>query len=360
MNYYIHTPFCNGKCGYCVFYSEGSFSADMVEAWLTKVCRELTALPQADCETIYIGGGTPSILTVPQLERLFEAIAHLAPTAATEISMEANPETLTEEKVAFLRGHITRLSIGVQSFQAPLRRTLGRKCSQEVLENALATVKKANLPHWNIDLIYAIPGQTPAMWQMELEQAAALGCDHISCYNLTPEEGAALASELIPDEDDSAAMWQAAQELLGASGISRYEISNYARPGGECRHNRNIWRGGLLTGIGPAAAGFDGRRRMIQPESLAAWLNDAPPEVDELSVADRLNEIFAVNLRTVEGWTPESWAKVPFSDAWEVRQRLIQQTIRETSENFFDISPERITLSPDGLLFWNTIAESLI
>ena len=360
MNYYIHTPFCNGKCGYCVFYSEGKYSDSMVEAWLAKICRELRGLPPAPCETVYIGGGTPSILTVSQLERLFEAIDRLNPTGSTEISMEANPETLTAEKISFLREHITRLSIGVQSFQPELRRTLGRKSSQEALENALELITAARFPHWNIDLIYAIPGQTPEMWQEELRRGAALSCDHISCYNLTPEEGAALASELIPDEEEAAVMWEMIPQILGEYGISRYEISNYSRPGGQCRHNCNIWQGGLLTGLGPAAAGFDGRRRIIQPESLSGWLNGDTPEIDELSIPERLNEIFAVNLRTTAGWTPESWAKVPNADPWEARQDQIRQTMRETSEKFFDISPERITLSPDGLLFWNSIAESLI
>ncbi len=360
MNYYIHIPFCNGKCGYCAFYSEGCFTPQMVEMWLDKCCRKITGLPPAECETIYIGGGTPTILTLPQLERLFDAVSALRPAAETEITIEANPETLTEEKISFLREHVNRISIGVQSFSEDLRRTLGRKCSQTALENALELVKKACFPYWNIDLIYAIPGQTPEMWQSELQQAANLGCDHVSCYNLTPEEGARLAAELIPDEENSVIMWELAQNTLSSYGIKRYEISNYARPGSECHHNCNVWQGGLLTGIGPAAAGFDGRRRIIQPDSLTEWLNDAPPFIDEISVEERRNEIFAVNLRTVDGWTPEKWGKVPNADSWEERQRIIRETIAQTSEKFFDISPERITLSPDGSLFWNTIAESMI
>lgn len=360
MNYYIHTPFCNGKCGYCAFYSEGKFTPDMVEMWLNKCCKELTALPPDKCETVYIGGGTPTILSVPQLERLFDAVSALAPTGETEISIEANPETLTAEKVSFLREHVTRISTGVQSYSPELRNTLGRNCSQAALENALQLIAEAKFPHWNIDLIYAIPGQTPAMWQTELQRTAELGCDHISCYNLTPEEGAKLCKALIPNEDDSAAMWQIAQDTLTDYGINRYEISNYAKKGGKCRHNTNIWRGGLLTGIGPAAAGFDGRRRIIQQESLQAWLENAAPETDELPVDERLNEIFAVNLRTVRGWTPALWAQVPHADPWESRLKIISEAVAETSPTFFDISPDRITLSPDGLLFWNTIAESLI
>ena len=360
MNYYIHIPFCRSKCGYCVFYSEANAAGETVEAWLQECCRQLRALPPDECETIYIGGGTPTILTIPQLEQLFQALKTLEPSGKTEISIEANPETLTPEKVELLRKHVTRLSTGVQSFSPALRQTLGRNCTQNALKNALKWIRQATFPHWNIDLIYAIPGQTPEMWQQELYHAAELGCDHISCYNLTPEEGALLASELIPNEDDSARMWQQTGEILSRSGINRYEISNYARPGGECRHNMHVWRGGLLTGIGPAAAGFDGRRRMIQKESLKKWLAGDAPEIDELSIPARLNEIFAVNLRTVSGWTPELWEKVPFADSWTHRQMIIRECMQKTSRKFFDISPERITLSPDGLLFWNTIAESLI
>ena len=280
----------------------------------------------------------------------------LRPDSETEISIEANPETLTVPKIALLRSFASRISLGVQSFDARFRATLGRDCEQAALERAIERVAAARFPHWSCDLIYAIPGQEPADFERDLARAVALGIDHLSCYSLTPEEGARLADSLIPDEDDAARMW----ELAGRCGLPRYEISNYAAPGCECRHNRNVWRGGLLTGLGPAAAGFDGTDRKSEPASLAGWLRGDPPEIDAIAPAERLNEIFAVNLRTASGWTPELWAKVPNADAWDARVAAARRAAAETLPEGFDISPERITLSDSGLLFWNTVAETIL
>lgn len=361
MNYYIHTPFCRSKCGYCAFYSEPAPNRDQIRRWLDRLEKQIQpSAPGTVCESIYLGGGTPTLLAIEELERLLNLLERFAPSPATEISIEANPETLDAEKVALLRSHVNRISLGVQSFQQTLRDTLGRNCTQSALEQAIDLIQAAQFPHWNIDLIYAIPGQTPDSWRAELRQAAALGCDHVSCYNLTPEEGARLSSQLIPDEDDALAMWNIAAEELAPNGIHRYEISNYARHGAECRHNQNVWCGGKLQSYGPSAAGFDGCNRLIEPASLNEWLAGIPPEIDTLSPRKRCSEIFAVNLRTTRGWTPALWSKVPAADAWECRQQAIRRASQETSPDFFDISPERITLSAQGLLFWNTIAEALL
>ncbi len=358
MNYYIHVPFCRSKCGYCVFYSESSPDDGMEDAYLDRLEQVLEQY-EADvpCGTIYLGGGTPTLLTEARLERLFLMIQrHLRPDAGTEISIESNPETLTESKVRLIRSFATRLSLGVQSFNPALRKTLGRDCSQPALERAVQWIADARFPHWNCDLIYAIPGQLPKGFRQDIEQAAALGIDHLSCYNLTPEEGARLADSFRVDENDAVEMWN----LAGRGPLPRYEISNYAKPGGECRHNVDVWRGGRLTGFGPAAAGFDGQRRQSEVASLAAWLRGDPPEPDEIPPEKRLNEIFAVNLRTVAGWTPELWAKVPGADAWESRLETARRARMETLPEWFDISPERITLSASGLLFWDSVAETIL
>ena len=358
MNYYIHVPFCRSKCGYCAFYSEAAPVSGAVDAYLDRLEFQFDRLEPAEpCETVYFGGGTPTLLSEMQLERLFSMTARaLRPDSETEISIEANPETLTVPKIALLRSFASRISLGVQSFDARFRATLGRDCEQAALERAIERVAAARFPHWSCDLIYAIPGQGPADFERDLARAVALGIDHLSCYSLTPEEGARLADSLIPDEDDAARMW----ELAGRCGLPRYEISNYAAPGCECRHNRNVWRGGLLTGLGPAAAGFDGTDRKSEPASLAGWLRGDPPEIDAIAPAERLNEIFAVNLRTASGWTPELWAKVPNADAWDARVAAARRAAAETLPEWFDISPERITLSDSGLLFWNTVAETIL
>lgn len=358
MNYYIHIPFCRSKCGYCAFYSEPAPSGEAEDAYLDRLEAVLARHePSGPCETVYLGGGTPTLLDEARLERLFSLVAHrLRPGPETEISIESNPETLTPAKVKLIRGFANRLSLGVQSFDPRLRATLGRDCSQQALEQAVEWIAAARFPHWNCDLIYAIPGQAAGDFARDLDRAVSLGIDHLSCYSLTPEEGARLADSLIPDEDDAARMWN----LAGQCGLPRYEISNYAKPGAECRHNVNVWRGGLLTGFGPAAAGFDGKNRRIEPASLTGWLRGDQPELDAIPAGARRNEIFAVNLRTTAGWTPELWAKVPDADPWESRLRIARDAARETLPEWFDISPERITLSDSGLLFWNSVAEILL
>ena len=359
MNYYIHVPFCAAKCGYCAFYSEAGAAEKLMDEYLDMLIHQLSHLPAERVETLYIGGGTPTLLDVSRLERLvnaFESSLDIVPGA--EISIEANPETLDEEKIALLRGHFTRISLGVQSFDPESRARIGRRCSQEKLLEAIALIKKANFPHWNCDLIYALPEQDRAMWEQDLHLAAQTGADHISCYALTPEENSRLGAELNEDDERAAEFYSAAQEILSSYGIERYEISNYAKPGGQCRHNQAVWRGGLLRGLGPAAAGFDGVDRMIQVESLSQWLNGAAPEVDQISPELRLNEIFAVNLRTVAGWERAMWDNVPHADKWEKRLKIAGNLQKIFPEHLL-IDENSIKLTESGLLFWNSIAQEL-
>ena len=356
MNYYIHVPFCRTKCGYCAFYSLPGAGEALIDAYLDRL--ERTFVPGPPAETVYIGGGTPTFLSLRQLERLLEMIfRQLEIPPGTEVSCEANPETLDREKTALLRRYVTRLSLGVQSFDAAVRRNIGRNCSDEALARALDLVAEAGFPHWNVDLIFALPGQSPEAFFAGAERAAAAGADHISCYALTAEENAALK---LPENDDLAAeMMPDIAAFLAAKGFPRYEISNFARQGCECRHNRNVWRGGLLTGLGPGACGFDGVDRRQNPP-LDPWLRGEGPERDVITHAARLNEIFAVNLRTAAGWTPALWRQVPGADPWEKRLALFRRTAGKFDAKWFLISNERLALTGDGMMFWNTVAGEII
>lgn len=361
MNYYFHIPFCRSKCGYCAFYSEPAPAPDLIDRYLDHLERQLAEHPLPPAESVYLGGGTPTLLSVPQLERLF-AISErfLVPRGDCEISIEANPETMDADKVALLRGHVTRISLGVQSFSAVQRKILGRRCGDDALSRALTLIGKAGFPHWNIDLIYGIPGETAERWREDLVRAAGTGIDHLSCYSLTPEENSRLGTSFAVDDDAAEEMYEMIPDLLAPYDIRRYEISNYSRPGSECRHNLNVWRGGLLRGFGPSAAGFDGRDRMTETESLAGWLVGTPPELDHIPLPARLAEIFAVNLRTVDGWTPEFWAAVPDADPWRVRLAAVEKLRCNMPESWWKISPGRIKLSDEGLVFWNDIAEAML
>ena len=362
VNYYFHLPFCRSKCGYCAFYSVPAPGTALIDAYLDHLERQLEAAsPLPPAETVYLGGGTPTLLSLPRLERLFAMLKRfLAPGAECEISIEANPETLEAEKVALLRKNVTRISLGVQSFSAERRNILGRRCGDEALANAVGMIREAGFTHWNIDLIYGIPGETPKMWRDDLVRAADCGVDHLSCYSLTPEEGSRLGASFAVDDDAAAEMYDLIPDTLEPYGIRRYEISNYARPDSECRHNVDVWRGGLLRGFGPSAAGFDGRDRTTEAPTLRSWLAGAQPELDRIPAKRRLAEIFAVNLRTTGGWTPELWRRVPNADSWKERSEIVMKLHRDLPESWWKITPTCIKLSDEGLCFWNDIAEALL
>ncbi|MCI5779201.1 MAG: radical SAM family heme chaperone HemW [Lentisphaeria bacterium] len=360
MNCYIHVPFCAAKCGYCAFYSEVCAASPRHDRFLEHLEFHLSRARLPEVTTLYLGGGTPTLLDAARLRQLIEILqTHLRFAADAERSVEANPETLTAEKIELLRNFFTRISLGVQSFDGELRRRIGRKCGDAALLRALKRVREAQFPHWNCDLIYAIPGQTPEEWRRDLIAAAESGADHVSCYSLTPEPEAALGSDFREDDEREAEMFALAETVLRPYGIERYEISNYARPGAECRHNLNVWRGEKLAGFGPSAADFDGRVRHREPASLDAWLNGAAPEADEIPWTRRLNEIFAVNLRTVAGWTDRMWAALPGADRWEERLKIAEK-VKKIRPGMLTITPKRIKLSATGLLFWNDVAQEIL
>ena len=361
MNYYIHIPFCRSKCGYCAFYSEPGADSSLVERYLEKIIRQLSEQKFPEAETIYFGGGTPTLLSSCQLEKLFAAVEeNLRPEKDCEISIECNPETLDAEKTALMKNVITRISCGIQSFDPALRSTLGRDCSDSAIEKAVSLIQDARIKHFNCDLIYAIPGQTLSGWEHDLETAVSCQVDHLSCYNLTPEEQSRLGGSFIIDDDAALEMYQTAGSILADKGFSRYEISNYARSGCECRHNINIWKGGKLTAFGPAGAGFDGTSRIINVENLCSWLNDGAPEIDTLDENARSREIFAVNLRTAAGWNRKLWHDTRRAVSWENMCDIFDNAVRDIPENFYSRTAESIRLTPDGLLYWNDIAEKII
>ncbi len=322
--------------------------------WLDKIIAQYwqDLAPQIP-ETIFVGGGTPTLLPDELLKRFCEVVLF----ARAEISMESNPETLTPEKFAILADSITRLSLGVQSFDRDFRQVLGRCTSDEAIASAIKLARNSKLS-FNIDLIYGIPGQTLEDWRNELKQVIDCGVNHVSCYNLTIEEGTLLAERAgvsaVADDDLAADMWYAAGEILGEAGLKRYEISNYARPEAECRHNLNIWHGDNYLGLGPAASSFDGTDRWVQPSNLETWLKGGKPETDAIDAEMRRSEIFAFGLRTIEGWERQSWK---FSD-WDERRDHMKKL--GFPSDILKITADRIRLTEKGLLLWDSIAEACL
>jgi oxygen-independent coproporphyrinogen-3 oxidase len=281
---YVHVPFCVSKCAYCDFYSEvgesGRF-AHFVDAVLSEAAYWSRYGLLDDVPTLYLGGGTPTVLG-DELVRLVDGvreIAHLR--AGAEITVETNPETTDAALIAALVGSgVNRFSLGVQSFDDDVLRTLGRCHDADTARAAIAVLRDARVP-FSIDLICGVPGQSFESWDASLEETVASGARHVSVYPLTVEEGTPLAADVRgglippPDPDLAADMMLAAEVALGAAGLPRYEVANYAQPGHESCHNTVYWTGGAYLGLGPHAASMLPYARFEPVATGEAWLADA-------------------------------------------------------------------------------------
>ncbi len=312
---YVHIPFCLRRCGYCDFATyalterdpTGYVDAVLREAELRQ--REATAA----LDSLYLGGGTPTALPRGETERLLRGLRaafRLAPEA--EVTVEANPGTLDAALCASLReAGANRLSLGVQSFADRHLATLGR--AHDGAEAVVAARLASRFPRWSLDLIHAIPGQSVADARADVDRALELGARHVSAYGLTYEEGTPLwrarrEGSVVPaTEDEELALYRAVGEALEAGGLRRYEVSNFAVPGQESRHNRSYWRGGRYIGLGAAAHSHVGARRVWNtpdPAEYAAILRTGELPVagsEVLTARDRFLERLMLGLRACEG-----------------------------------------------------------
>jgi len=301
---YVHVPFCPTLCPYCDFQVVRRFGG-IVEAYLKRLgeeARELHASHPEPLQTLYLGGGTPSFLRSAELVRLREALPWGLEGA--EVTLEANPGTLNRERLELLRAlGVNRLSIGVQSFQDPVLKTLGRahgrKGALKAVEMSLETGFRTSL-----DLILGLPGQE---LEADLREARALGVGHISAYTLQIEPGTPFElANLHTDEEQEALAFERAEEILGEAGLVRYEVSNFARPGQESRHNRLYWQTRFWGALGPGAAGHyrAGQgvysRRTTNPP-LPRWLGGEAPLVEEIGPLEHAREALMLGLRLREG-----------------------------------------------------------
>ena len=360
-NLYIHVPFCAGKCDYCAFYSEPGPAASLIRSWLDRILFQLeeNASLLKNAETVYFGGGTPSLLPDEVLKRLFSTVREAVPNAV-EISIEANPFTVTPEKASTLTSFANRVTLGVQSFDPVLLKAVGRRDhAGPGPEEAVRNLRDAGLRNLGLDLMYELPGETPESWRRDLELALELKPEHVSAYSVTPEPGTQFARRVAGQTEDDAlseAMWEQAGAILGAAGLPRYEISNYAHPGFESRHNSNVWHGQTYLGLGPAACSFDGTDRWTQVSDLRAWLDGAPPEYDRIPRRARLGEMLMMGLRTVRGWTRREFEEAT-GNGWDV----FSEQLNELAERgLVTLAEDTVTPTERGLSFWNDVAESLV
>lgn len=314
----MHVPFCDGKCSYCAFYSI-HYETGLADRYIAAIEKELalhSGCPNAGSrffDTIFFGGGTPTILSDRQLERLC-AIATVDRPAPVEWTVEANPGMLTASRLAVLKNAgVNRISLGAQSFDDDILHKLGRRHEARDIGVAVGLVREAGITNLGIDLIACIPGVDSRMWRATLETAIALEPQHISVYALTVEEGTALneavrSRELrVPGDAAQLASLHTAEKVLGDAGYGRYEISNYARPGFECLHNLSCWRGAEYVGVGPAASSHVGLRRWTNAGDLIGYLGaigdgrEPEREAEELTKVVKATEMVIFGLRMAEG-----------------------------------------------------------
>ena len=363
---YIHVPFCQSRCAYCDFYSTTLLAHRA--AYVDTVCRELqrriSELQGESVSTIYLGGGTPSTLTIEELRRILENIFHLSSFnfQLEEITLEANPDDLTEEYIQGLRTlPFNRISLGIQSFHDRTLRLVGRRHTAEEAIDAVHRLQEAGLTNISIDLIYGLPGETLDDWAYSLDQAIALGVKHISAYHLTYEEGTRLwrmkEQGLVSpiDEEQSVRSFELLREKLLAAGYEHYEISNFALPGYHSRHNSSYWQGTKYIGIGPGAHSYDGRNRRWNLSSLTDYIatpheEDIPHEVEHLTTEERYDERIITELRTARG-IDLTGLLADFGDTYHTHclrcatPYINRGQLIHTEDNHLCLTPESILIS---------------
>lgn len=286
---YVHVPFCARKCEYCAFYSEAS-NGETINRYVSALVRELELVaPDLKPRTVFFGGGTPSLLNLQQWQTIFQAMERLGLRGAAEWTIECNPATVSFDKARLWREHgVSRVSMGVQSLDEALLDRLGRVHSRRMVFQSFDILRRAGFDNLNVDLMFAIPGQTLDVWRKTLDEALQLGSEHLSSYEVIYEEDTPLfeqlkAGQFSVDEDLACAMYGELVERAGAGGLIQYEIANFAKdpgvkecwsdggagapqsnapilqrsiPSRACAHNVNYWRGGSYHGLGPSAAGY--------------------------------------------------------------------------------------------------------
>jgi oxygen-independent coproporphyrinogen-3 oxidase len=353
---YLSYPFCAQKCTYCNFAS-GVFPAEQARRYVTALGDELRAHHwEWTPETIYLGGGTPSMLPLEDLA----ALLGLVPGKPWhEATIEAAPGTVTAERAGAWEGYgITRVSLGVQSFvEGEIRRT-GRKHTAQIVEREMRILRECGIHNVNLDLIAGLPGQTAASWEESLDWVEALEPQHVSVYMLEVDEDSRLGKELLlggtrygaadtPGEEQTADFYESAVGRLARLGVARYEISNFARPGFESRHNLKYWRLEPYAGFGADAHSFDGQLRRRNPETVREYLEGWPSE----SVPVRPEEErFFVGLRLMEGIEPEA------AD-WRRHEAPIRRFL---DDGLLELEDGRLRLSGRGVMLSNEIFQEFL
>jgi len=368
---YFHIPFCKQACHYCDFHFSTSlkYRGEMLAAMEKEISLQTGYLDDKRIESIYFGGGTPSLLEVDDLSRLMDAVAlYFDILPDVEITLEANPDDLDGRKVlALRRTPVNRFSIGIQSFFEEDLRWMNRAHNAIEARKAIQRVQDSGYDNITADLIYGYPLLTDEKWERNINQLLEFDIPHISAYSITVEPQTALAAyirkgnQLPMNEEQSAAQFVRLMERLEGADYEQYEISNFAKPGQYARHNSNYWRGVSYLGIGPSAHSFDGYTRQWNVRNNAHYIQsirqgNVPSEREELSTRDRVNEYIMTALRTVWGVDLE-YVERSFGTSYKAVLRSELQPFVSRGE--VRLVDQVATLSRTGKLLADRIAAEL-
>ncbi len=395
---YVHVPFCAKKCSYCAFFSEPT-SGEVVNRYVAALNRELEMVA-ADLRprTVFFGGGTPSLLNLGQWEELLGAMERLNLLGAEEWTVECNPATVSLEKARLLRSYgVNRISMGVQSVNEALLERLGRVHTRSMVFKSFELLRRAGFDNVNLDLMFAIPGQTLEIWRETLAETLSLGSEHLSSYEVIYEEDTALyaqlhAGEFDTDEDLACAMYDELVERAGAAGFQQYEIANFAKanplesgvggsrafpvapcrpegfpelhlPARACLHNVNYWRGGSFYGLGPSATSYvrgvrtkNWSNTQLYCEQLERG-NRSLEYREELAPLARAGETAAFGLRMVAGWPFEQFRQITGHD---LRGEWAGELVRLERDGWGRHTLEGFRLTPKGLRFADAAAQMFL
>jgi len=383
---YVHVPFCAHKCEYCAFYSEAS-NGEVISRYVNALVREMELVaPTLRPQTVFFGGGTPSILSLRQWETILRTMERLNLLGATEWTIESNPATVSADKAKLWRDFgVNRVSMGVQSLDERLLDRLGRIHSREQVFKSFDILRQAGFDNLNVDLMFAIPTQTMETWQATLREAIALGSEHLSCYEVIYEEDTPLyaqlqAKEFDVDEELACAMYDELVSTAATHGLRQYEIANFARqarvnspssftiyhssiPALACRHNVNYWRGGSFQGLGPSATGYVHGVRTRNWSNTQLYCEQlekgrrAIESSEQLTPEARAGETAAFGLRMPAGWRFDEFQRVT---GFDLRADWAGEMQRLVDRGWGEMDDEGFRLNTRGLRFADSAAEEFL
>jgi len=361
---YVHIPFCPKICPYCSFYKEASDRNKtqlFLDSLLVELDRRLNEMSGFRLETIFFGGGTPSALSVKQLEFLLSGLSlRLDLSDIGEWTLEMNPATVSLEKAKMIRDFgVNRISMGVQSWNSQTLETLGRVHSAEQAERSFEILRQAGFNNLNLDLIFGVPGQPASVWKETLDKTIGFEPEHISAYCLTYEEDTEFfrrfsQGELAQDVERDAALYELTMGTLEEAGYRQYEISNYARPGFECLHNLAYWLGRSYLGLGPSAFSTVGSRRWKNTPDTGRYVEQIQSKIEPIAFEEalssemRLAEEIAFGLRTSTGVSESKIASWP------------EEVASLLSEGYLEEAGNRVRLTPKGRMVADSVAELFV